>query len=105
MSPPIMREKFQAEQTVNVFNKITTAPNATNIYKNNSTFSSPVYTLSSAGNINVYTPIQSTHKEKHFIHFLYTTKMPILAGIKHLSVYFFFHRSRLFHLSTEKSKD
>ena len=28
--------------------------------------------------------------------------MPTLAGIKHLSVQFFFHRPRLFHLSTEK---
>ena len=28
--------------------------------------------------------------------------MPTFAGHKHLSVYFFFHGPRLFHLSTEK---
>ena len=29
--------------------------------------------------------------------------MPTLAGNKHLSVHFFLHGPRLFHLSTEKS--
>ena len=28
--------------------------------------------------------------------------MPILAGNKHLSVHFFLHGTRLFHLSTDK---
>ena len=60
--------------------------------------------LSLAGNTIVYTPDQGTNREKYFNYIIYQReKMPTLAGIKHLSVHFFPHESRLFHLSTGKS--
>ena len=60
--------------------------------------------LSLAGNIIVYTPDQSTNREKYFNHIIYQRKrMPTLAGNKHPSVHFFPHGPHLFHLSTEKS--
>ena len=58
--------------------------------------------LSLAGNIIAYTPNQGTKKEKTLIILSMKGKMPTLAGIKHLSVHFFPHGPRLFHLSTEK---
>ena len=55
-----------------------------------------------AGNIFIYTPIQDTKREKYFNHNIHKGKMPTLAGNEHFSVQFFFHKPRLFHLSTEK---
>ena len=75
---------------------------ATNLYNNISTFVSPIYTFSLAGNIIVYTPNQGSNREKYFNHIIYKRKMPTLAGNKHLSVRFFLHVLRLFHLLTEK---
>ena len=55
-----------------------------------------------AGIIIVYTPNQGTNREKYFNHIIYQReRMPTLAGNKHLSVHFFSHGPRLFHLSTE----
>ena len=71
------------------------------IYEN-STFSSPCYTFSLAGNILIFTLIQGTNRENYFNHIIYKKKMPTRAGNKHPSVQFSFHRQRLFHLSTEK---
>ena len=39
--------------------------------KNNSTFVSPIYTFSLAGNIIVYTPLQGTNGAKYFNHIIY----------------------------------
>ena len=49
-----------------------------------------------------YTPTQGTNREKYFNHINYKGPMRTLAGNKHLSVHFFLHVPRLFHLSTEK---
>ena len=75
-----MRKKFQTKQTVNVFVKINAVPKATNLYYNNSTFGSRIYTSSLAGNKSVHTPIQGTIREKYFIHIILTGKMSTLAG-------------------------
>ena len=75
-------------------------PKPTKLYNPNSTFVSPIYTFTSAGNIIVYTPIQGTTREKYFNHIIYKEKMPSLAGKNIL--HFFLHRPRLFHLSTDK---
>ena len=66
------------------------------------TFVSPIYTFSLAGNIIVYRPSQGTNKEKYFKHITYKGKMPFPAGNKHLAIRFLRHRPRLFHLSAEK---
>ena len=59
--------------------------------------------LSLAGNIVVYTPDQSTNREKYVNHIIYQReKMPTLAGNKHPSVQFFPHGPLLFHLLTGK---
>ena len=71
------------------------------LYDNNSTFVSPIYTFSLAGNITVYTPYKGTIGEKYFNHIIYKGKMPTPAGNEHLSIRFFFQRLRLFNLSTE----
>ena len=61
--------------------------------------------LSLAGNIIVCTPDQGTNREKYFNHINYQReRMQTLAGNKHLSVYFFPHGPRLFHLSTGKGR-
>ena len=99
-----MREKFQSKQTFTVFRKMNTVPKAAKLHSNNSTFIAPIYTFSLAGNIIVYTPIQGTNREKYFNQYIYTGKMPTMAGNKHLSVNFFFHRPRLPDLWTKKSK-
>ena len=98
-----MREKFQRKQTNSDFrNKCNTK--GYKIYNNHSTFVSPIYTFSSEGNINVYTPIQGMNREKYLNHIMSKGKTPTLAGYKYLSHHFFVHRPRLFHLSTEKCK-
>ena len=45
-----------------------------NLYNNYSTFVSPIYTFSVAGNIIVYRPIQGTNREKYFNHIIYREK-------------------------------
>ena len=97
-----MRERFRSNLTVNVFMKINTAPKATKLYNLNSTFVSPIYTVSLVGNMIVYTPIQGTNREKYFNHIIHKGRMPTLAGNKHFSVHFFRHRQRLFHILTER---
>ena len=99
-----MREKFQSKQTINVSRKINTVPKATKRYIHNSTFVSPIYTFSLAGNLIVYTPIQGTNRETYFNHITYKGKMATVTGNKHFSVQFFLHRPRLLHLSTEKAR-
>ena len=74
---------------------------ATNLFHIKSTFVSLIYTSPLAGNTIVYTAIQGINREKYFNHFIYKGKVPILTRKKHLSVHFFFHRLRFFHLSTE----
>ena len=96
-----MRERFQRKQTVNDFRNKCNTKNY-NLYNKINTFVSPIYTFSFAGNKIVYTPNQSSDREKYFNHIIYKGKMPTLAGNKHLSVHFFLHGSRLFHLWTEK---
>ena len=68
----------------------------------NGTSVSSIYTFSLAGNIIVCTPIQGTITEKYFIHIICKGKWPTHVENKHLSVLFFFHRPRLFRLSTDK---
>ena len=81
-----------------------TIPKGYNLYNNNCTFISPIYTFPWRENINVYTPDQGTNREKYFVHINYQRKgMPTLSGNEHLPVHFFPHGPRLFHLSTEKS--
>ena len=97
-----MWEKFQSKQTVNVFRKLNTVTKATKPHLNNSTFNSPIYTFPLAGIIIAQRPIQSTNREKYFDYIIYKREVPTLAGKNHLSVHFFFHRPRLFLVSTEK---
>ena len=97
-----MREKFQTKQTFNVVRKTITVPKATKLYSNKSTFVSPIYTFSLAGNLIVYSPIRGTNMEKYFNQIIYKGKMPTVAGNKHLPVHSFLHRQHLFHFSTEK---
>ena len=73
-----------------------------NLYNINSTFVSPTYTFSLAGNIIVYKPIPGTNRDKYFTHLFYKGLIPTLAAIKDLSVLFLFHRPRLFHLPAKK---
>ena len=61
--------------------------------------------LSLAGSITVYTPNQCKNREKNFNHKIYKGKMPTFAGNKHLSLHFFLHGPRFFHLSTVKVRD
>ena len=69
-----MREKFEGRQTVNRFQRMNTRPRATNLYNPNSTFVSPIYTFSLAGNIIAYTPNQGTNREKYFNNLIYEGK-------------------------------
>ena len=76
-----MREKsFNQSEQFTFFKKISTVPKATKLYNNIHTLVSPIFTFSLAGNIIVYTPIQSTNREKYFNHIIYFKKMPTLAG-------------------------
>ena len=98
----IMREKgFNKSKQLLILNSVQ-KQKATNLCNINSTFVSPIYTFSLAANIFIYTPIQGTNREKCFNHIIYKGKMPSLAGKKHISVHFLFHKQRVFHLSTEK---
>ena len=94
-------KRFHQKQTVNDVN-FSTIPKGYKLYIDNSTFFSPIYTFFLAGNTIFYTTIQGRNRKNYFNHIIYKGKMPTLAGNKHLSVLFFFHRPRLFHLSTEK---
>ena len=58
-----MREKFHESKQL-MTSKMSVRPKATNLYINISTFVSPIYTYSLAGNITVYTPVQGTNREK-----------------------------------------
>ena len=95
----IMSEnRFQQKQTVDDVN-FSTIKRSRNLSFYNSTFVSPIHTFSLAWNIIVYTPFQGTNKKKYFNNIIYKWKLPTLAGNKHLSVHFPFHRHCLFHLS------
>ena len=93
---------FNQTELLMLFKKINTVPKATKVYNINSTFVSPIYIFSLAGNIIVYTPNQDTVREKYFIHIIYKGKMPNLAGKKQLSVNIFLHGPRLLSISAEK---
>ena len=95
-------KEFPQKQTVNIFKKWVQKQKATKLYNIKSNFVSPIYTLSSVWNLIVYTPIHGTNREKYLNHTIYEGKMPTLAGNKLHYVHFYFHRSRHFHLSTEK---
>ena len=71
-------------------------------HKNISNLFSPNYTFCLSGNIVVYTPSRCTNRERYFNHINYKGKMPTVAGNKHVSIYSFPHRPRLFYLSTKK---
>ena len=62
-----MRERLQWKQTVNVFQRKNTIPEATILYKNNSIFVSLILTFYLAGNVIVYTPIQGTNRESYYL--------------------------------------
>ena len=49
----------------------------------------PIYTFSSAGTINKYTPCQGTDRENYFNYIKHKEKMLTLARIIHLSLQFF----------------
>ena len=72
-----------------------------NIHKSSSTFISPSYTFSLAGNIIVYMPNQGTNREITIIIRTIKRKKPNLAANKHLSIHFFPHGLRLFNILTE----
>ena len=98
----IWRKNFNQSKQLTFFKKINTKSKVTKLYNNNSIFVSPIHTSSLAGNIIVYTPVQSTKREKYFNHSIFKGKMLIQAGKKRLSVIFFLPRPRFFHLSTDK---
>ena len=50
----------------------------------------------------VYRPGRGTDGEKYFSHINYKETILTLTANKHVSIHFFVHRPRLFHLSTEK---
>ena len=87
----VISEQVQYQEAPNLYNNI-----------NCSTFGSPIYTFSLAGNIYVYTPIQGTNMEKYFNHFIYEGKIPTLAENKHLSLHFFFI-DRVFSIFRQKN--
>ena len=93
-----MREKDFNKAKQLMISSVVQYQKASVLYFKNSTFVSPIYTFSLAGNIIVYTPIEGTNREKYFNDIIYDGKMPTLAGNKHLSVHLFFHRQRLFNL-------
>ena len=98
----IAREKrVQQRETVYDFEQWVQFQKAANFYNINSNFLSPIYTFSLAGNMIFYTPNQGWNGERYFIHNIFKGKMPTLAWSKHLSIYLFFHGTRLFHLLTE----
>ena len=74
-----MGQMFQSKQAVNFFRIMSTISKATKFYINISTFVSPIYTFSLVRNVIVYTQIQDTNGEKHFIHIIYEGRMPTLA--------------------------
>ena len=47
-------------------------------------------------------PSQGTNREKYFRDYNIKEKMPSLAGNEQLSIHFFPHKTRPFHISTEK---
>ena len=98
MQSPLSKEKSfnQYKQFLMKKNSLNNTKGC-NLYNNESTFVSPIYTFSLAGNIIIKTPIQGANREKYFIHIFYRRNMPTLAGNKHSSVPFFSLR----HLSTE----
>ena len=96
--------KVSTKANSKVFRKINTVPKATKSYNNNGTFVSPIYAFSLAGNINTYTVIQSTNKDKDFYPYYLQRKMPTLAGNKHISIHFVFYEPHLSHLSTAKTR-
>ena len=71
----ILSEKVSNKQTVNnVEFFLAQNRKGYNLYINNCTFVSPIYTFSLAGNISVYTPFQGTIREKYFNHIIYKAK-------------------------------
>ena len=98
-----MKEKgFQEIQTVNDI-KFSTIPKGYNLYNNNnSTFVSPIYTFPWRETYLFTRQIQVQIGKSTLIILSRKGKMPTVAGNKHLSVHFFLHGPRLFHLSTEK---
>ena len=93
---------FKKKQTVNDFrNKCNTK--GYELYIFIKMLVSAIYTFSLAGNLIFQTPIRGTKMGKSTLMIsLIKEKLPILAGNTHLSVLFFLHGLRLFHISTEK---
>ena len=67
-------------------------------------FISPIYNFSLAGNICLH--VKSRYKEGKILSQQTTSKveMPIPVGNEHLSIHFFPHRTRLFHLWSENGR-
>ena len=95
-----MREKGFNKSKQLIFSNFSRIPN--NLYNINNTFVSLNHTYFLVGNTIAYTTIQDTNREKYFIYISSKEKMPTLAENKHLSVKLFFHRPRLYPLSTEE---
>ena len=79
-----------------------TISNGYNLYKNNSTLISPIYTFPWRETYLFTRQIKVQIGKSTLIITFIKEKMPTLAGNKHFSVHFFLHGPRLFHLSTEK---
>ena len=96
-----MREKFQRKQIVNDF-KIEYNTKGYNLCINNSTFVSPIYTFSLAGNIIAYTPIRGTNSEDYFNHIIYKRKKIRLWREINSSPSISYFRDRVFSIFRRK---
>ena len=95
-----MREK-SSEYKQSIVNNCTVLE-GNNLYNNNCTFSSPIYTFPWQETYLFTRQIKVQIGKSTLIILFTKEKMPTLAGNKHSSIHFFPHGPRLFHLSTEK---
>ena len=96
-----MRERVSVKhKQVNI--EFSTLLDVDNLYNNNSTFFSPIYTFSWRKTYLFRRQIKVQLGKRTLIMFFILEKMPTLAGIIKTSVHFFLHGPRIFHLSTEK---
>ena len=82
--------------------KLGTIARSSNLYNNNTTLISAIYTFRWRETKLFTRQIEVQIGKCTLIILSLKGKQPTLAGNKHLSVHFFFHGARLFHLSTEK---
>ena len=86
----------------NDFIKNSTIPKGYNLYNNNCTFISPIYTFPWRETELFTRQIKVQIGKSTLIILFIKAEMPTLAGNKHLSIHFLLHGPHLFHLSTEK---